>query len=358
MKEKLKKIFTNISLWECIVGIILLLITIFGAYIKGVTDGLLIEDEIRTEVIDRVIDETKKPKNENEKKSLIDNGNYNYTFTNEDFLCLGHIYSGGDVLYYLGVEFLTSYNIYYDNLNYTDTFLLNYIDFSYYFVTYDVINDMFLSNKTYYTIDGSFTSNRADAFGGTWRYTSGLEYSSFYANSYLTTIISNGDLTGEVGLVTYINNDTSYIYDTNYLYSDYYAYVISTFMTEYDVIPSYYMYWIYAQQLYTCENNLQNKAVINVSMFQNLYEVFELFHGGATEEEVEQAYWQGYNDRKNSVEESETTINSIWGIIEKGVVSVLEVLNIQILPGIPLYICIVVPILLGVLLWVIKLGAQ
>ena len=70
----------------------------------------------------------------------------------------------------------------------------------------------------------------------------------------------------------------------------------------------------------------------------------------------EDGYDIGYKARQDSVEDTEQKVNTIWTILEKAITSVLNVLSFEILPGMPLYICIGVPILLAVLLWFIKMG--
>lgn len=74
--------------------------------------------------------------------------------------------------------------------------------------------------------------------------------------------------------------------------------------------------------------------------------------------DVGSVYQSGYNDRYNSVDDTEQRMDSIWNILERGIQAVLNVLSIDLLPGIPLYVCIAVPVLFALLMWFIKMGAS
>lgn len=343
MKEKLKKIITNKSLWEYIVGLIALLIFIFGFYIKGFTDGLLIDDEIRTEVIDRVIEETKKDKIEidiNKKEVTSTNGmiptrkgDSDYTIRWYNFIMYGmqnsanrrqlakDIYNlNGRAVYFLFAEYMPNFIL----SNGTTT---NF--FKFYFIAYGVgdltttetTSTNCLLQQVNFTTDDFITFN---TYGsnvlGIWGSAGNTPTQNWYAQDL--NLVYNYDINIDFINMVGINYQT-------YFATESFRYALLDFMAE--------GYKLTADKIegYT-------------------YNDIETARG----EGFMDGYHQGYEDRKNSVEESETIINFIWRIIENGVSSVLEVLNIQILPGIPLYICIVVPILLGVLLWVIKLGAQ
>lgn len=67
-------------------------------------------------------------------------------------------------------------------------------------------------------------------------------------------------------------------------------------------------------------------------------------------------YELGYYVRMNSTEDTEERLDNVWNIFERAIESVLNVLKIELLPNIPLYVVIVVPVLFALLVWFIKLS--
>lgn len=72
------------------------------------------------------------------------------------------------------------------------------------------------------------------------------------------------------------------------------------------------------------------------------------------EDAYNQGYQQGLNDYQNSQENAQNVIDSIWGIIENATNTVLNVFSFPILPGIPLYMVLCVPLIIAVLVFIIR----
>ena len=128
----------------------------------------------------------------------------------------------------------------------------------------------------------------------------------------------------------------------NYLTYESYCYVnqgdYDNIIEEQNLIP--------LQRYFTSTTNLKLMDLVEYQPY-NVYET-----GFST------MYNQGYDNYSNTTEAVNNRLDAIWNILERGIEAVLSVLSIEVLPGIPLYICLVVPILFGLLLWFIKLGAS
>lgn len=375
MKEKLKKVFTNKEFWTALIGCLGLLLSIALSYFSGFKDGILIDNSIRTELIEKVVDDAKNNKIDVQKKSLIDNGNNTYICTYNDYVSLGTGLSNDDVsLFDVGYIVQCSYNIYYDNYNYTDTFLVNYCEYS--LILYQTIYNVntFTTNHFFIDANGELTTFRSQAFAPTIRETFNTEYNAF-AYSPLLMFANTGDLTDTYQISAgYVNGQFRYV-NEELLYSDfYYSMAVSWLNTlfnygTYSFATNDIIRYIMGLGVTT---NPVNYPIVTIQHFQNLFDVFDLYHGGASDEELEQAYDNGYNSgydigrtegfdigyqaREDSVEDTTQRLDSIWTILEKGITSVLNVLNFEILPGIPLFICIAVPLLLAIIGIFIKMG--
>lgn len=67
---------------------------------------------------------------------------------------------------------------------------------------------------------------------------------------------------------------------------------------------------------------------------------------------------EGKEFQKDLYEQNDTALSKIWDILENGIETALNVLSIEILPGIPLTICIIVPLIFGIIFFIWKGGAQ
>ena len=391
MKEKLKKIFTNNSFWEYVVGFFALLITIFGTYSKGVIDGLLIDDDIRTRIIDCVNNEIINDYENNNltsKKSLKPNVStnniksglsnfalnskvFNYsTFTmlvsNRTYNFINNVTSGQNA-------YMVSNLVSFDSTNFTignniyesihcDIFIL-YRPYSsqYYLISsvWDNINNVSLRRETILDYNNSASSN-----------SSFLAY--FYSNNFINnsnttfllssypTYISSPTFTGDFVTADIENNSDNFI---DYFFVTFGANSSDAYNAGYNAgyndFANSNEYITNLEQAYQNGLNIgyQSGVIEGVSEYKNSQEYRDVLKA-EYDKGKDDGYDIGYQARQDSVEDTEETINSIWSILEKAITSVLNVLSFEILPGIPLYICIAVPILLCILLWVIKVGAS
>lgn len=92
--------------------------------------------------------------------------------------------------------------------------------------------------------------------------------------------------------------------------------------------------------------------------YEGYYEGYQQGVVDGIESGYNQGYQQGIDDYQNRVEETENTIDRIWAIIQNSVNVVLNVFSFPILPGIPLYMLISLPILIAILLFIIKALAK
>lgn len=68
----------------------------------------------------------------------------------------------------------------------------------------------------------------------------------------------------------------------------------------------------------------------------------------------ENGYTQGVDDYQNRVEETENVITRIWNVLTSATNAVLNVFSFPILPGIPLYMLVALPVILAVILFIIR----
>lgn len=66
----------------------------------------------------------------------------------------------------------------------------------------------------------------------------------------------------------------------------------------------------------------------------------------------------GRDSYLNSSEGQQQVTSSIWSFFQNATETVLSVLNFNILPGVPLYLCVAIPILFALLAWFIKLAGS
>ena len=86
MKERLKKVFTSKEFWTALIGCLGFLLSIFLSYFSGYKDGILLDNSIRTELIEKAVDDAKNNKNEHIRKNALNvndiptyDGNVNIT---------------------------------------------------------------------------------------------------------------------------------------------------------------------------------------------------------------------------------------------------------------------------------------
>lgn len=97
-------------------------------------------------------------------------------------------------------------------------------------------------------------------------------------------------------------------------------------------------------------NNYNNYSQI---VDLNYFDVTEFYTSGYST-----GFINGQNKQKELYEQSDSAISKIWDILENGIETALNVLSIEILPGIPLTICIIVPLIFGIIFFIWKGGAQ
>lgn len=360
MNEKLKKVFTNKEFWTALIGCIGLFLSIVLSYFSGLKDGILMDNSIRTELIEKTLDNSKI-----NKKRSID---------------------------YEQLEYLPIPN----NPSLTDTYFL---DLTYFANSIAYENESMIDIYNFYNDNGAssinlFSYNSQSFRGGTNTATYFLRLSKSSVN-YILSIICNysfydgGSLTGsEIFKYTY-NSTTggkTFAFKSNNIV------LFNTFNSS---LPSLQLFdfGVGCFELGNIPNGGATQEELDEA-YQNGYDkgksdgktegYNEGYQAGLenafTEEDIYNSYLNGfdkgksegriegyneglqvgkeigYQNRIDSVEDTEQKINSVWTILENAITSVLNVLSFEILPGIPLYICIGVPILLAVLLWFIKMG--
>lgn len=91
-----------------------------------------------------------------------------------------------------------------------------------------------------------------------------------------------------------------------------------------------------------------------VQGYQGYYDGYEQGLTDGYDNGYESGYSQGINDYQNRVEETENVISRIWNIITSATNAVLNVFSFPILPGIPLYMLVAIPVILAVILFIIR----
>lgn len=304
MKEKLKKLFTNKDFWTALLGCIGLLLSIVLSYFTGLKDGILLDNSIRTELIEKTLEETKNNKIDVSRKTLVNNESLTNVINLEKQV-LAYIYtSSSSRLIVQDLEL----NLGYELGNYSTTFNL-YFNFKYY------ISDISGSSSS---SPNRPTLNNIGVYS--FVFESDLQLASISVLEIVPIINFNATL-----------ETISFDYQVN---------IFNEFFVEYN-----YEFRGVSYDISSFINTPNTKLVYteNVVSISSLNDYID-------------NYWLGYEDRQNSTQDTENKINKIWEILEKAITSVLNVLSFEILPGMPLYICIGIPILLAVLLWFIKMG--
>lgn len=341
MKERLKKVFTNKEFWTALIGCLGLLLSIALSYFSGFKDGILIDNTIRTELIEKAVDDAKNNSKSNLVKKAINVSDIpiydaDINITQRGSFNIGVIKSTSSARFVM--------------LDYTIS--IGQPDGAtsqvYYSIDIDVdLSDTF-NNSTYTDLNNvrdSYTSIFYTSFYGT--HDISLEYLKHFQCDFIPSVFKNTDTYGNENLYfhldmqldfTAVNNTITY----EELRSD--DYVVSGFNTL-------NLAFISTNDYYVIFNDVNSQLVFYYNGYINGYD-----NGEINGKEI--GFNEGYQARQDSVEDTEQKVNSIWSILEKGITSALNVLSFEILPGIPLYICVAVPILLGLILWVVKMGGS
>lgn len=339
MKEKIKNFFKNEKLWATIVEILISILLVCVGYFSGFSAGLLVDDSIRTKIIEKAVDEPKiNSKSKLIKKAIepseIPTYEASVNIKQSGSFNIGVVKSTSSARFVM-LDYIVS-------IGQTDGDTNN--------VSYTIDVDVSLSetfNNSSYddsnVVRDSYTHIFFTSFTGT--HDISLEYLKHFQCNFIPSVFKGTNLNGAEKLYfhldvqldfTAVNNSMSY---EEIRFEDY---VIDGF-------------------------NTSNLAFITTNdyyvMFYNVNSQLRFYYNGYTEgydngekKGIEEGKKLGYEERKDSVEDTEQRINSVWTILEKAITSVLNVLSFEILPGIPLYICVGVPVLLAVLLWFIKMG--
>ena len=345
MKEKLKKVFTNKDFWTALIGCLGLLLSIALSYFTGFKDGILLDNTIRTELIEKAVDDAKNNKIDIEKKESID-------YSQLEFIAIP--------------SNTTDTTTYFFDL----TYFANSIAYE-----YDSIIDLY----TFYNSNGGSTINLFSSVSQSFR--GGTNTASYNLRvtlssvNYTLSILCNysyydgGALTGsEIFKYTY-NSTTgakTFLFKNNniILFNSFNSNLPSLQLFDYGVgcfeigkIPSSGATAEELEQAYQSGINVgyQSGVIEGINEYKSSQEYKDELQV-EYDKGKEDGYDIGYQARQDSVEDTEQKVNTIWTILEKAITSVLNVLSFEILPGMPLYICIGVPILLAVLLWFIKMG--
>lgn len=371
MKEKIKNFFTNKTLWEYIIGFFVLIILLSVSYSKGFIDGVLIDDDIRTELIDTTLNETKKNNIVSDKKEIIEN-NPPWSVVPTEFY-LGSIaipwartvYTAGDdaAIHYVSWNYTVGVFADMDGEN----IIIDYVNLN---LSYDVYvtglggSSLFRSYRSadIFSFDFDFNINKYDN-------------DTFYLPLIMAQIDSStGDVLASFGLLNSQRQlivDTKTLYPENTIFSEITAFVESSYSSAVSDLNSTYgisdtdypfnfidMYFNLDQNnTYICpyflpfSNNIFNSNVVKT--WGTFVET------GATEEQLQIAFNNGVEKGKEIRDkeylESQSFFDNVWSFIEKATSKTLDIFSMQILPGIPLYFLILIPIAIGLIGWVFKL---
>lgn len=341
MKDKIINFLKNKSFWRSVLECLCIIFIIIVSYFIGFSNGLLIDNDIRQDFINENLKTDKKQVNNFNKKTAI-NVNDVPTFDGEIVITQRGSFNIGVIKSTSSTRFVM--------LDYTIS--IGQPDGStskvYYTIDVDVdLSDTF--NNSSYTdlnvVRNSYTSIFFSSFYGT--HDISLEYLKHFQCNFIPSVFKNTDANGNEKLFfhldlqldfTAVNNTKTY----EDIRSD--DYVVSGFNTL-------NLAFITTNDYYVIFNDVNSQLVFYYNGYIDGYDNGEKigFDNGKI---------QGYEDRKNSVDDQEQVTNNIWNILEKGIETTLNVLSMEILPGIPLFVCIAIPILIGILVWVIKMGAQ
>ena len=92
--------------------------------------------------------------------------------------------------------------------------------------------------------------------------------------------------------------------------------------------------------------------------FNYVYNLSDLDFSTFIQSSYESGYYQGLEDQQALYESSDSTINKIWNLLSNSIESVFSIFSFEILPGIPLYVILVIPFIFGIIFFIWKGGAS
>ena len=379
MKEKLKKLFTSKAVWEYIVGFICLFFVLTFTYSKGFVDGLLIDNEIRQEFIDSTTDFNLSNNDiEIDKKDIIENNPPTSIIPNEFYLGTLALpwgstsYTGGDNAAFYYVCFNYTIGASYDGLE--QNLVIDYVNVSYSFEVY--VHTLGGSN-----LFRSYRYNEITSFDFNYHIVS-TDNSDYYLPLLMLQFdLSTGVPNAYLGL---LNTQKQLIDETKTLYSDsaFFQGLLYFINTSYetsrvDLSNSFGQYDVdyafdFIEPLINLDSNNNYISPYYLQFSNNTFNSLIVASfgnsggsggGGAddgyTQADLDEAYNNGISKGKEirdlEYQQTDTFFNKMWAFIETATEKTLAVFNINILPGIPLYFLVVIPISIGLIGWLFKL---
>ena len=342
MKEKIKKIFLNKKLWCSILETICAVLIFTIGYFSGFVSGLAVDDSIRTELIDKSLNNSKY-----DNKRAISNQVYSIPYS---------------------VNFMGFYN---GNNNYFSTFYLNAsYDVNYSFndyeitihsVTYKFRFDEIVTNGMSYVetistdVSNSLISNNLNI---TFNYTQRFKFS----NTFLGIPNSSYELCTFFYDTNLPSINTSHLITFNNGYNAFMnaSLELQTYIA--DVYPNRYNEYSSLEYFYTPYSDIiPFNNDLAIKLFNEGFSLGEDL--GASDEELQQAYQNGYQKGLETgvqagidgANNADSVFDRVFMIIRNAGASFLNLFDFYIFPNMPFYVVIAIPFILGSLFILFKI---
>lgn len=400
MKEKLKNFFKDKKLWSSFVELLATILIVFISFFSGFSYGVTIDDDIRDEFIADCFPVSNTEQSslniEIDKKEIIDSNIPTNVYLGTISSTLGRI----DHINNVDIDYLISFavdininvsinndNIIFSDVSYTFSVFLNEINFlvntrlarytyiypltyndfefslpknfngqNYYLpLPYFIINEELGATMVSFVIDNNFNVVNNQFF-----------YNSTYDFYSLTSWYNNIGVQILTDYDQYFGTQSETFYEdyillfSNLSYSnDVYTYVSNFYLTMYN---NYLSSWIVSafggvsaeelEQAYQQGFNIgyQSGEIEGVTQFKLSQEFQDILNN-----EYQDGINKGKEIRDEEYEQTDTVFTKIWTFLRDTISTTLSIFNIQIMPGIPLYFIVVIPIVIGLILWLFKL---
>ena len=384
MKENIKKILFNKSFWKHFIVIISTILLIFTTYIIGFRDGLLVDNDIRTEFIERVNNDIinySKDKNETFKKSLKPNvsinniksglsnfklnsrlfnySTFNMLVSSRTYNFINNVTAGQNAYKVSNVVSFDSTNFTIGNSIYESIHCDIYILFRPYSNEYylkasvwDNINNVSIRSDT--ILDGSNSSTGNSSFLVYFFSNNIIDNSNttFLLSSY-PSYISSPTFTGDFVTADIENNNSNFV---DYFFVTFGVNSSDAYDAGYNA--GYNDFANSDEYLSNLEQAYQNGIYVGYesgiiegkSDFINSQEYRDILTNKYNE-----GIEKGKEIRDEEYLQSQSFFDSIWNFLRDTISTTLSIFDFHILPGIPLYFIVLIPILIGLIYWLFKL---
>lgn len=341
MKEKLKNFFKDKKLWRSFVELLATILIVFISFFSGFAYGVTIDDEIRDEFITDCF-----PVSNTEHSSLnIVIDKKSAFIPNEDLEYVAIPQTDVNNIFIFDINYLFNTIIEYDS--FTDIFNLigssqQLFRYSYSFNGVSYQNNVLLektSSSDYNMLSIKIQILKNGSVNSTLNM-AGLRYSTD-SSSYLSTSFNN------LGLSISLS---SFIY-----YSSNYSNTLALFDFGIGIFEITNLGGASAsdlEQAYQQGFNIgyQSGEIEGVTQFKLSQEFKDILNN-----EYQDGINKGKEIRDEEYAQTDTVFTKIWTFLRDTISTTLSIFNIQIMPGIPLYFIVVIPIVIGLILWLFKL---